>query len=290
MFFAGLVIVFLVLWGILSLALPHLWAALTALAGRIASLSMRYGFIQRAIHATSRLRDYLPVVVILVLGVAVVAWTGDEFLDVAELVHAKSPSLQQMDLKAHDWAVTRRTSNATTFFETMSTVGGPAGVGVIVGIALVALLLARHFSRAGYLAVTTSGGGLLDLELKNYFARARPDVAEALRRAQGFSFPSGHAMGSAVVFGALAYVAFRTIRQWRWKAASVAVGITMIISVAISRVYLGVHWLSDVTAGVVCGLLWVTVTTVAYETFRRVHLIRTIRATRAAADEPAQAS
>lgn len=281
MLFLIFIAVFLLLWGILDLALPKMWRGLSALAYRAASSSMRYGVVQRFIHATSRFRDYLPVLVIVVAGVLIAAWAGDGFIDLAEMVHENSPALRQIDTKAHDWAVQRRTADATTFFDAMTTIGGPVGIGLLAGISFIALLLRRHFHRAAYLLLTAGGGGLLDWELKRYFARARPDIAAMLRQAHGYSFPSGHAMGSTVVFAALGYVAFRILERWRWKAAALALAFTLIIAVALSRVYLGVHWISDVGAGIVCGLLWVTVTTVAYETYRRIHLIRSMARTRA---------
>jgi undecaprenyl-diphosphatase len=237
---------------------------------------MHYGIVRRALHIASPFRDYLPVIVTVVAGGLLAMWTGDEFLDLAELVHAKSTTLQQIDTRVHDWAVARRFTSATSFFDVMSTVGGPVGVAVIAAAALVLLLVRKHMHRVAYLAFTVAGGGALDWELKRYFARARPDVAQMLMRASGYSFPSGHAMGSTVVFGALAYLAFRALDRWRWKAAATAFAITLIAGVALSRVYLGVHWISDVGAGVTAGLLWITMTTVGYETFRRIYLIRRV--------------
>jgi undecaprenyl-diphosphatase len=276
MLFATFIATFLILWGVFDLALPPLWRGISRLANRVASLSMRYGTVQRFIHATSRFRDYLPVIILVAAGIVVTGWAGDQFLDLAELVHQKSPELQKFDVRAHDWAVSRRTADATRFFATMSAIGGPAGGGAIAAIVLIALLLRRHFHRAAYLALTSGGGGVLDLELKRFFSRARPAVAEMLRQAHGYSFPSGHAMGSTVLFAALGYIAFRFLARWRWKAAAISLALTLIVAVALSRVYLGVHWISDVGAGIVCGLLWVTVTTVAYESYRRIHLIRTM--------------
>lgn len=238
---------------------------------------MRYGVVKRMIHIASPFRDYLPVIVVIVLGGLLAAWAGDQFADLAELVHSKSTTLQQVDARVHDWAVAKRFASATSFFDVMSTIGGPIGVAVIGASALVFLLMRKHLHRAAYLGFTALGGGALDWELKRYFARARPAVAQMLMHATGYSFPSGHAMGSTVVFGALAYIAFRFFTRWRWKAASIALATTLVIGVALSRVYLGVHWISDVGAGITGGLLWITMTTVAYETFRRIHLIRTLR-------------
>jgi len=227
------------------------------------------------IIAKWRFRDYLPVVLTVVLGTLLVGWAGDQFLDLAELVHSKSPLLQKVDTRVHDWAVAKRYSSATSFFDVMTTIGGPFGVGAIGGVVFIVLLVRKRFRWAAYLALTAAGGGALDWELKRYFARARPDVAQMLKHASGYSFPSGHAMGSTVIFGALAYLVLRAHIPWRWKAAAVALATTLVIGVALSRVYLGVHWISDVGAGVTAGLLWLTMTTVAYETFRRIHLIRT---------------
>jgi undecaprenyl-diphosphatase len=81
-------------------------------------------------------------------------------------------------------------------------------------------------------------------------------------------------MGSTVAFTALSYIAMRALPRTRWKSAALALAATLILFVALSRIYLGVHWVSDVGAGIVAGTLWVTATTVAYETFRRVRAIR----------------
>lgn len=85
-------------------------------------------------------------------------------------------------------------------------------------------------------------------------------------------------MGSAIVFGALGYLALRTQRTWRAKAAALAAAMTLVVTIALSRVYLGVHWISDVGAGVTIGVLWVIIATVAYETSRRIREIRGHRA------------
>src|SRR5207253_1428631 len=65
--------------------------------------------------------------------------------------------------------------------------------------------------------------------------------------------------------------------RWSAKAAALALGITLIIAVSLSRVYLGVHWISDVVAGIAVGTLWVAITTMAYETVRRLRLLRSLQ-------------
>ena len=215
--------------------------------------------------------------ILLGIGAFVAVMAGDEFLDLAELVHDQSPLLQDIDRKAHLWAASERSPGATTFFTFFTIAGTPVGLGIIVAAAAVVLARRKRFRWAAYLVFTTATGSLLVVQLKLYFARERPDLAEALRTAHGYSFPSGHAMGSTIVCGALAYLALRACETWRAKAAALAGATTFVLAVAFSRVYLGVHWISDIAAGVTAGLIWITVTTVAYEAFRRIRLIRELR-------------
>lgn len=276
-YLAAFLALFLLLWAAFYKILPGIWRGMQWLAGHSAALTQRSSRGQRAYSYASRFRDYWPVLLIVAGGALATMWLGDFFVDLAELVQGKSTLLAKVDSGVLGWVVGERSASATRFFVAMTMIGGPAGVAVIVILAAIALAVRRKWAWLSYLAVTAGGGGLLNLELKNHFARARPALAEAIRRAGGYSFPSGHAMGSTVAFGALAYLAIRLSWQWRWKAASLALACTMVLAVAASRVYLGVHWLSDVGAGISAGTVWVLVTTVAYETFRRIRGVRRLR-------------
>lgn len=287
MIIAGFALLFLVLWAIFYATLP----ALRHLGRRLAALGARFARVERVFSdADNRFRNYLPVIAIIIAGVLLTGFAGDLFLDLAEQVHAKSTTLEQTDAYIHDWAVGRRNGEATLFFVGMTMLGGPVGLAVIVACVSAVLLFRRRYRWLTYLLVTAAGGSLLNLVLKHYFARSRPAVAEMLRRAHGYSFPSGHAMGSAAVFSALAYLGARTVRSWPAKAAIIALALTLTVAVALSRVYLGVHWISDVGAGVTGGFVWAISTTMAYETLRRVRILREWRrrpgATAVAAAEP----
>lgn len=260
------IILFLILWLLLNIGEPFVRGTLP----RVANLTTKYRYF-----------DYLPVVLVLALGGVLAAIAGDEFSDLSELVVSKSPALQTIDQTFHDWSVYARTPGDTSFFALMSVIGGPVVMGMVTAVVVIGLLIRKRRRWAVYVAVTAGGGALLNLELKRFFQRARPDIAEMLRRAHGYSFPSGHAMGSTVVVGALAYLAVRSLKTWRQKSAAIAFAITFVVAVAASRVYLGVHWLSDIGAGVTGGLLWLATTTVGYETFRRIRLIRALREKRA---------
>ncbi len=238
--------------------------------------------LARTAHWTAnfRYRDYLPVFVVLGAGIAATALAGDAFMDIAERVQAQSPALHEIDARTHTWARFTRTTGSTAFFTTLTIIGTPVGLAFIVLIACCVLALKKRWRWAAYLLVTTALGGLLNLQLKAFFARARPDLAEALRDAHGYSFPSGHAMGSAVCFGALAYLAMRVLPRWRYRAAAIAFACTMILAISASRIYLGVHWISDVGGGIAAGLIWLVAATVAYETMRRIRMVRALRAKR----------
>jgi undecaprenyl-diphosphatase len=271
MLFFAFALAFLILWAVVYATLP----AVRHIGHVLARLITRSALASRIVSTTrQRYSNYLPVAAIVIVGALFTIWAGDAFIDLAERVHTNSRALAAADTSVHDWAVRERTSGATLFFVAMTYIGGPVGVAAELTIVAIGLAVRRRWRWVIYLIVTAGGGGLLNLELKHYFARARPDVAEMLRRANGYSFPSGHAMGSAVAYGALAYLAFRAIRSWPRKTAVIAFLYTLIAAVALSRVYLGVHWISDVLAGVTIGTVWVTVTTVAYETMRRIRHVR----------------
>lgn len=237
-------------------------------------------------NRTSRFRhkDYLPVAVLLVAGFLLTAFAGDAFEDLAEQMRANSPVLRLIDGTAHQWAAAHRSPVATAFFTAATTIGSPVGWGIIIAIVAIILAVRREFGWAVYLVFASTAGGLLNWQLKGYFARARPDLVVAVRQAHGYSFPSGHAMGSMIICSALAYVALRHFKTWRAKAAALAGAATFILAVSFSRIYLGVHWISDIVAGLSAGFLWITVVTVAYESARRIRMIREAR--RAAATTP----
>lgn len=266
LFFFGFLLLFLLLWIVFLIAEP----ALERLLKRTAHWTAHFRF-----------RDYLPVAIVLAAGLTATLLAGDAFEDLAQLVRSNSTQLHDIDARWHEWARYSRTPGSTLFFTTMTIIGTPVPLGIIVAIVIAILLAKKRWRWATYLAFTTVGGSLINVALKTYFHRVRPDLAEALRRASGYSFPSGHAMGSTIVFGALAYLALRSIPYWRWRAAALAFALSTILAIASSRIYLGVHWISDVGAGMAAGLVWVTTTTVAYETSRRIRKIRSLRAQRA---------
>ncbi|MFY2764546.1 phosphatase PAP2 family protein [Arenimonas sp. MALMAid1274] len=116
----------------------------------------------------------------------------------------------------------------------------------------VGLLVATHVRRAIFFGVTVGGSALLNLAGKAVFERERPDLWLSIAPEHTFSFPSGHAMGSATLAAAVLLLVWHT--AWRWPA--LVLGGLFALWVGASRVYLGVHYPSDILAGWAAALTW----------------------------------
>jgi membrane-associated phospholipid phosphatase len=261
-----------VLWLVL-LPVPEIWSGLKRIAPRLTHPRIARAW-ERGRARMGTMHAYLPTMTILALGIVATLMIGEDFVELAVLLRQESPLVLDVDRTVYRWAASMRSDPATLFFLAFTHLGGPAGLSVIALGVAVLLFERRHRGLALYVAVTGSMSALLNLLLKEIFARSRPDLAEALRRASGYSFPSGHAMGSMVILGSLAYVMARIHGRWRLRSATIAVLLSSILAVGLSRVYLGVHWISDIAAGYVAGMTWLIVATVTFEAFWRIREIR----------------
>jgi undecaprenyl-diphosphatase len=150
----------------------------------------------------------------------------------------------------------------------ISRLGGRPVMLWLVVAAVVLLLIRRRPRLAIYLVVTGVGALLLDPSLKSLVGRLRPVVDVPVASAPGNSFPSGHALGSMVVYGALTLVFLAAVSP-RWRKLFIAVPAVVIVAVGFTRIALGVHYLSDVLAGWLLGAAWLSVTAYAFRVWRR---------------------
>src|SRR5262245_3403248 len=127
---------------------------------------------------------------------------------------------------------------------------------MIVAISGMFLWLTRHKYSAALLLVSAAGGILLNNLLKLGFGRPRPQVVEWGTMAVSSSFPSGHAMSAVVVYGTVAYLAARLQTRALTRVLTLGFAATIILLICVSRVYLGVHYPSDVLAGLIVGTAW----------------------------------
>ena len=140
------------------------------------------------------------------------------------------------------------------FFVLMSKLGYQWGVIPVDILIVAALLLRRRWRKAAFAATAFIGSALLNLGSKQIFQRERPSLWESIAPESTFSFPSGHAMGSMTLVLTLVFLTWRT--RWRWPVVALVSG--FVVSVGLSRVYLGVHYPSDILGGWCAAMIWVT--------------------------------
>lgn len=138
----------------------------------------------------------------------------------------------------------------------ITALGSPAVLAFTVVAVWGGLMLARQRGLAWLALGSAVGGQALALALKEVFSRDRPDAAFHATVAAGHSFPSSHAMMSAVVFLTLAALIARSTPRTGLRAYAMAMAVLLTGAVGISRVYLGVHWASDVVGGWAGGAAW----------------------------------
>ena len=185
--------------------------------------------------------------IVAILGTMVFAWIAD---------HVRAGATQAFDEGVMAYLGEHRIGWIERSLIEITALGTGLVVIVIVAIAATFLWLTRHKYSAMLLLVSTGGGLILNNVLKLVFDRERPQAFEWLAHASSSSFPSGHAMSAAIVYATVGYLAARLQRRrWaRWLTMFLA--FCMIVLICISRLYLGVHYPSDVAAGLVLGLAW----------------------------------
>ena len=140
--------------------------------------------------------------------------------------------------------------------QTVTRLNDPDIVSVIAGFALIILLWKQCYPEAKIFMVDCAGGVILSYGLKSVFGKTRPDLWESAIKEVSFSYPSGHALGSTVLYGFLAYLFAKRFPQFSWLIYLIAV--TLIGAIGSSRLYLGVHWPTDIIGGYGIGFLWLT--------------------------------
>lgn len=183
------------------------------------------------------------------LAGALFGWVGEEVLE---------GDTQALDEQLRRLVNLYATPTLTEIMRLASVWGAPRRLGV-VGAVVAALFLARGWSRGALLLVVTlAGAGLLDGGLKLFFGRERPEAFfDTYPSPTTFSFPSGHALFATAFFGGLAVLLRTRLRRAGLRLAVWLVAVLLILLIGFSRVYLGVHYPTDVIGGFAAGTVWV---------------------------------
>lgn len=143
----------------------------------------------------------------------------------------------------------------TQLMRFFTALGGPVIV-MITLAGMVALVAWRRWADLVLWIGAIGGGFLLTIVLQALIQRPRPAFANPIGMEASWSFPSGHALMAMITYGLLAYLLIVRLRQWRWQVALALASLFLIVLIGFSRLYLGVHYLSDVLAGYAAGMCW----------------------------------
>lgn len=150
------------------------------------------------------------------------------------------------------------------WFAAITRLGDTATLTALCIAVAVALLMARRRRFAFMWVLALAGNGVLNTVLKQIFARVRPLHEDGLVLASGFSFPSGHSSGAVVAYGMLAWLACQWVAK-QWHLPIVLGAMALAYSVGVSRVFVQVHFASDVIAGFASGTAWLVVCLVSLQ-------------------------
>lgn len=218
----------------------------------------------------------LPVLVALVVLSGGV-WVFVEVAD--EVIEEESAGIDEMLLLALRTPADRNDPIGPAWVEEMArdftALGGTAVLTLVILATLGYLLLADRHRAAALAAVAVAGGILLSTLLKIGFDRPRPDLVPHAAQVYTASFPSGHSMMAAVTWFTLAAILARVLATPVLKAYVLIVAAFVSLLVGVSRVYLGVHWPTDVLAGWSAGAAWAALCWLVAARLQRRHIVET---------------
>jgi undecaprenyl-diphosphatase len=213
--------------------------------------------LRHLLHSRTRRELYLLLAVLLiVLG----TWAFIELAD--EVTQGATQSFDEWAIRA-----LRRPDNPAIpigpawlvdVMRDITALGGFAVLTLVIVIVSGFLLLHRTYHALWLILIAVLGGELLSTALKHLIGRPRPRVVEHLAAVHNPSFPSGHSMLSAIVYLTLGVLLARLLTNWPSRIYCLAVALLLTFLVGISRIYLGVHYPTDVLAGWTAGLVWAT--------------------------------
>ena len=164
-------------------------------------------------------------------------------------------------------------SHATPRFKVgaqfVSALASTATVSILFAIMSCILLWKRMWHWLLGLVLVVAGGMLLNVLVKNWVGRARPGWADPLLALTDPSFPSGHTMMATIIYGFMAIYLILRSASWPWRFFVATTAILLVLLVALSRMYLGAHYLSDVLGAMAAGMAWVALCLTVVETLRR---------------------
>jgi len=231
--------------------------------------SLLWDLVFRGLRASYRhAHSFTTALGVFLVAGALIAIAGTyAFAKIAQLV--RGGYTQRFDETVLRWMQAHQTPWLEALMIEVTMLGTWIVVLSIVSIAGLFLWLTRHRYSAVLLLVATAGGIGLNNILKVGFSRPRPHIFEWGTTASSWSFPSGHAMSATVVYVTVAYLAARLQKKYVARLATLVIAAVIVATICFSRLYLGVHYPSDVIAGVIIGLSWAAFCMATLEAIQR---------------------
>ena len=206
--------------------------------------------VQRPASATPSASIWAPLLVTVVLGTLLVCTLAD--------AAGEHDGISKVDPRVAADMVAHRTGGLTVLARTLTFVGSEAVVGLIAAVILAVLVWRRTWDRAVVFAIAMGGSAVLTVAVKLVVARPRPGAIDRLGALDtSYSFPSGHTLNSAVLLGLVCWLLWPAL-TWTARALVVASAVLLAAGVGFSRLYLGYHWFTDVTASIVIAVAWLS--------------------------------
>ncbi len=241
-----------------------------------------WGLLFRGLRASvSRIRSFYAAVGVFITAGALLALAGT-WAFAALAVHVRTGATQAFDDTILRWVGAHQVPWLHVAMLQVTALGTGVVVMMVVAVAALFLWLTRHRHSAALLLVTTVVGILINSMLKDVFHRDRPSIFSSGVEVFSSSFPSGHSMSAAIVYGTVAYLAARLQRRHWSRVLTAIIALLLILLIAASRIYLGVHYPSDTAAGLVIGFAWAAF---CMATLEAVQLVARRRAPQALEDE-----
>jgi membrane-associated phospholipid phosphatase len=252
------------LWGGLQQYGPAIQARVQEVLARIRPHARRLP-VPGAVLSAWQITRRLGLQVLASMIVAVVACVG--LIEIADEI-GPDEDLGRFDLALSAAFGKYASDEQLRIFALITNLGDKRLLIALAGVVALWLLWRRQRALAAAWIVATAGGGLLNLGLKEIFARSRPQWLHDYASADGWSFPSGHSSGAFIVYGLLAYLAVVHLPK-RVHLPVATIAMLLIVCVGFSRAILQVHYFSDVLGGYAVGASWVAVWIAGLEAFRR---------------------
>lgn len=162
-----------------------------------------------------------------------------------------------------------RDQELTQSMTDLTALGSVSVIALLTCVIVIFLMAHRDWRGLGYILIVASGSATIPVFLKNYFDRERPDILERLAIVKSTSFPSGHSFGATVAYFSLVFLLSREIKETKLEILYYTIAATVVALVGTSRMYLGVHYPTDIAGGICLGIMWFSIVSISFLYFTK---------------------